>query len=304
MARDGRKLGKGLGALLPAKERIPADAAEAAPHAGATLEVPVESIQPNPDQPREHFDADRLRELAESIRAQGVLQPLLVRRRDNGYELVAGERRLRAATIAELRTVPVVVTDAADDRLLEMALVENVQREDLNILEIAVAYQRLCEEFALTHDQVSRRVGVSRVQVSNTLRLLQLAPEVQEFVLRGALRAGHAKVLLGLCSVKEQVELARRIEREDLSVRETERLVRQQLGNEAETSSGKAPQRAVAREEDATLQHYEDRLRERFGTKVRIDQRDGAGNVVIEYYSPADLGRILEMLGLDFDEEF
>src|SRR5690349_611417 len=217
MARPGG-LGRGLGALIPSGT---VDAG-----AGGLVELPVASIQPNANQPREHFDEESLAALAESIREVGVLQPVLVRAGGDGFELIAGERRWRAARRIGLQTIPGIVRTADDAAMLQQAIIENVQREELNPLEEAAAYQQLIEDFALTHDDVASRVGRSRATVTNTLRLLQLPPSIQRHLKDRTLRMGHARALLGTPDRAFQEQLAKRAVAEELSVREVEEAVR------------------------------------------------------------------------------
>lgn len=271
-----RSLGRGLSALIP----------QAPVPRSVERMVPIEQIAPNPWQPRAQFDDAKLQEMAESIREQGVIQPLLVRRRDEGYELVAGERRLRAARLASLEAVPVVVRDIGDREALEIALVENLQREDLSALEEASAYQRLIDEFALTQDEVAQRVGRSRPAVANTIRLLQLPDEVRENLRKGTLSAGHGRALLALRSSAEQTALAREAVRRGLSVRQLESRIRHRL--ESRPHPRPAPDLHVA--------DVENQLMRSLGTKVRILPRGHKGRIVIEYYSSAELERLIARL--------
>src|SRR5262245_53737894 len=227
MARPGG-LGKGLGALIPTGAVQP----------GASLqEIPTAAIHPNAQQPREHFDEESLAALAESIREVGVLQPVLVRERGDGYELIAGERRWRAARRVGLQTIPSIIRHADDAAVLQQSIVENVQREELNPLEEAAAYHQLIEDFHLTHDDVASRVGKSRATVTNMLRLLQLPPAIQRYVKDGTLRMGHARALLGTPDRAFQEQLARRAVNEDLSVREVEDAIRARTDEPATTTS-------------------------------------------------------------------
>lgn len=296
----GKKLGRGLGALLTrrAEGGEGEHDSERPVEGGGALEVAVTRIVENPDQPRDAFDEQRLKELAESIGRQGVLQPLVVRKGENEgwFELVAGERRLRAAQLAGLDAVPVVVMEVNEERRLEVALVENLQREDLNIMEVARAYAELQEKRGLNHGEIGERVGVSREQVSNTVRLLQLPREVQEFVLRGTLSMGHAKVLLGLDLPQEMVQWARRIVREGFSVRTTERALEARRG---ERAKGKGEKKKAAKKENGSVAgEVERQVRERLGTKVSLERREKGGVLHIEYYSDEDLARILEEMGI------
>ncbi len=273
-----RVLGRGLGALIPGPTE-PAVKKEAAAETWAT----IASIAPNPYQPRETFDEPALAELTSSIRDRGLLQPLVVRRGGEGrYELIAGERRFRAAQRAGLTQVPIVVRDADGGEALELALIENLQREDLNPLEEARAYQRLADEFGLAHEEIALRVGKSRSAVTNSLRLLLLPPDVRAQLQSGALSAGHARSLLGLES-HAQALVARDVVARGLSVRDTEKLVRER---------GRSP--AVDLEQRAV----ESDLARALGTRVHLrHNKDGSGRIVIEYYSLDELDGLLGRLG-------
>jgi ParB family chromosome partitioning protein len=275
-------LGRGLGALIPgASQPPPPSAPEPAPETWAT----VASITPNPFQPREVFDDPGLDELSASIRDKGLLQPLVVRRVGDGrYQLIAGERRLRAAQRAGLERVPIVVRDADDGEALELALVENLQRENLNPVEEARAYQRLCDEFGLSQEEIAQHVRKNRSTVTNSLRLLQLAPDVLGQVASGALTAGHARSLLGLSSAEAQTAVARDVIARRLSVRDTETLVR----SRAQPIPADVEQRAL-----------ESEIARALGTRVRLrHNKDGSGRIVIEYYSLDELDGVLARLGV------
>lgn len=279
-----RGLGRGLSALLPA-------AAEAEPPVSAApMEVEIDAITPNPRQPRLSFDEGKLAELAASLRERGMLQPLLVRPAGHGFELIAGERRWRAAMRAGLERVPVVVREASDHESLELALIENLQRDDLNAMEEARAYQRLREEFNWTQEEIAERIAKSRPAVANALRLLALPPEVQELVQQGKLRAGHARALAALEQPAAIIAAARQVVAQGLSTRETEMLARR-------LKSGKKARRSPAFTAPEIVAWVE-RLQQHLGTKVRIRQRAGGkqGRIEIEYYSPGDLVRIAEKL--------
>jgi ParB family chromosome partitioning protein len=255
-------------------------------------EIEISRISPNPHQPRREFPEEALDELARSIREHGVLQPLLVRPAGDGFELIAGERRLRAARLAGRETVPVVVREIDDDRMLELALVENVQREDLNPIEKAEAYRSLLEELALTHQQAADRLGKSRSAITNQLRLLELAPAIQDMVSRGTLTMGHARALLAVADEDEREELAALVERDGLSVREVEERAKEGREPAEPSPAGKRPER----ERSAHLMDLERQLRERFATKVRIQGSPNKGKVSLEYYSVEELSRLLEIL--------
>jgi ParB family chromosome partitioning protein len=275
-------LGKGLGALIPTG--ITAEAP------GGLVDIPISSIRPNPSQPREHFDEEALASLAESIREVGVLQPVLVREADDGYELIAGERRWRAARRVGHQTIPAIVRVADDAALLQQAIIENVQREQLNPLEEAAAYQQLIEDFSFTHDEVAARVGKSRAAVTNTLRLLQLPPAVQRLVKDGALRMGHARALLGTPDRAFLEQLARRTVAEDLSVREVEGAIRHR--EDTPTVRAVAQARGGSRLRPPGLLELEELLGEFLDTRVRISMGPKHGRVQIDFANLEDLERI------------
>ncbi|MDI3256692.1 MAG: ParB/RepB/Spo0J family partition protein [Kyrpidia sp.] len=282
MARaKGTSLGKGLGALIPQINVGPDDPVSS---------VPIAELRPNPYQPRREFGEEKLAELTESIREYGILQPLVVRQALSGYEIVAGERRFRAAERAGLTVVPVVVRDLSDREVMEIALIENLQREDLNPMEVAEAYATLMREFSLTQEMVADRVGQSRSHVANMLRLLNLPSDVREHVSRGTLTMGHARALLGLEDPEQQTKLAQRIVEEDLSVRAVEHLVHRL------NSFVSRETRKPVKKENPTLRHYEELLRVSLGTGVKIHQGKKRGKIEIEYYSDDDLRRLLELL--------
>ncbi len=268
-------LGRGLEALLP---DLALEARE------GVREIPVDEIRPRPGQPRRTFREESLQELAASMREHGVVQPLIVRKvAGGGYELVAGERRWRAARLAGMKTVPAIVRPLSDAQALEVSLIENLQREDLNPLEEAEAYRQLMEIVGLTQEQLAERVGKSRSHIANMLRLLSLPDEVKEYVSRGTLSMGHARALLSLPSAAAQIALARKVARQGLSVRQVEAAVK---------GRGRRPSRS----EEPELRHIEDRLRMALGTQVRVVQGRKRGKIEIMYYSPEDLERLLELL--------
>ncbi len=274
---ERRALGKGLSALL------------AGPEIPGVREIPVDAIASNPRQPRKRFGEEGLESLAASIREQGLLSPLILRRGRDGYELVAGERRLRAARLAGLKSVPAIVREVADAQALEMALVENIQREDLNAVEEAEAFRRLIEDFGQTQDGVARRVGKDRSTVSNALRILRLPRKILDDIVAGTLTEGHARALLALDREADQIWARDAIVKGGLSVRGAEALVRRQRGATAATK--RRPRR------NPNLAALEDRLRGVLGTKVRIARRGKGGTVEIEFYSDEDLDRLLDILG-------
>ena len=278
-------LGRGLDALIPLAEEETAAAEQ------GVAEVPLASIIPNPHQPRSSIRDQDLVELASSIEEHGIIQPLIVTRAPDGYQLVAGERRWRAARLAGLSTVPVIVKDIAPSEMLELALVENIQRSDLNPLEEAMAYHQLTEEFGLTQGQVARRVGKSRVAVSNTLRLLKAARSVQEALLGGRTSEGHARALLGLERAEAQEAALKTVLRQGLNVRQTEHLVRRLLGLRRENG-----ERQPAREISPETRALESRFREALGTKVNLTRSDTGGRIVIYFYSEEELDALHERI--------
>jgi len=295
VARRGG-LGKGLGALIPAG--MPEGV-------GGLDEVPVTAIRPNPFQPREHFDEEELASLAESIREVGILQPILLRETDEGYEIIAGERRWRAARRVGLQHVPALVRDTDDASALEHALVENVHRSDLNVLEEAAAYQQLIEDFGLTHEEVAIRVGRSRTSVTNTLRLLQLPPSVQRLVRDRSLTMGHARALLGTPDRALQERLAKRIVAEGLSVRAVE----DELREPVVVTTPEAPETDAGEDETAVdasgairqlrppgLLELESLLGDHLDTRVRVDMGTKRGKVTIEFSTLEDLERIYKLI--------
>jgi len=287
-----KALGRGLDALIPT--RTGADVLDK-PGAPATAErgvreLAVADIGPNPFQPRTHFANDALQELATSIKSAGVLQPLLVRKHgDDGYQLVAGERRLRAASLAGLDKVPAIVKDLDDRAMLEFAIIENIQREELNPIEEAKAYQALIDRAQLTHDQISERVGKQRVTVTNALRLLGLPPEVQDMIVNGSITAGHGRAIMGIPSKGEQLVAARYASAKGFSVRRTEAYVRRKLRQGG-------VRRPAARKDG--LQEWEVKLQQRFGTHVSIRASRKGGRIEFEYYGQEDLERLLESWGV------
>lgn len=281
MSKKG--LGRGLGALIPEVELAERDR-------DSIQDLEIKAIVPNPKQPRKSFDQSKLEELAASIREHGVVQPIVVRPRGERFEIVAGERRWRASQLAGLSKVPALVRDFSEAETMEIALIENLQREDLNPLEEAEAYKVLLEEYQLTQDELARRLGKSRPQITNTLRLLQLAPAARKEVEAGRLSMGHAKVLLGVESQIVQDSLARRVADEGLSVRDLESALR------ATQVERKPVRRATGLSADS--RELETRLNEHFGTPVRLHVGEGKGKIEITFFGDEGLNRILEVLGL------
>jgi ParB family chromosome partitioning protein len=292
-----KALGRGLEALIPKRIDLAATQRQSDQHASersVAHEVHIDEIKPNRLQPRRRFDDDKLQELAESMRQNAIIQPLLVRIVDGEYELVAGERRLRAARLAGLETVPVLVREDVDDRdSLKLALLENVQRADLNPIEEARGYQRLIAEFGMQQQELAERLGKSRSAVANALRLLNLPEELRLRIESGDLSAGHARALLAAGSLEEQMEIANLVRERGLNVREAEHLA--QLGRKR--------MRKKSTRGNPALEELQKRLESRFGTRVRIRARksDGsAGRIEIDYYSEADLERVFEIAGVSY----
>ena len=287
-----KALGRGLEALIPSTPVAPTGPSSGETPSSAAREIPLDRIDRNPFQPRATMDPEALRELADSIRQNGLLQPLVVRPAEGDrFELIAGERRFQACRQAGLEAVPVVVRQVTDQEMLELALVENLQREDLNPIEEAQAYRRLGDEFGMTQEQIASRVGKSRTAVANSLRLLSLEKEIQELVSRGTLSAGHARALLAVEDKAARRRLLREITERGLSVRQAEA--------RAQGHKKRSGKRGHAKRSHPALEEWENRLRIRFGTQVRIVGGIARGKVEIHYFSGEDLERILELTGVD-----
>jgi ParB family transcriptional regulator, chromosome partitioning protein len=298
-------LGRGLGALLgespiakppgtaPASITIPEPATDIRER---VQRVPLGRIRPCPFQPRKDFPPETLRELADSIQEQGIVQPLIVREREGHLELIAGERRWRAAQLLGLAEVPVIVREADDRAVLELALIENLQRENLNPIEEAHGYAQLVEQFQLKQEEVAVKVGKSRAVVANSLRLLKLAPEIQAHLRNGRISVGHAKVILGLAVERQQKYAADRILRDGLNVRQAEALVAHLQARETVGASKVLP--LATKPKDAHVADMENQLRERLGTKVSLRYAGGKGALEITFFSDAELERILRILGI------
>jgi ParB family chromosome partitioning protein len=280
-----RVLGRGLSALL---SDTPATTNE------ELLEVDIDLIEPSPMQPRTHFDEGRLEDLAQSIRSNGIVQPLLLRRHDSRYQLVAGERRWRAAQRAGLQRVPAVVREIPDNKLLELALIENIQRQELNAIEEAHAYKRLIETLNLTQEMVAQRVGRDRSFITNYLRLLRLPEDIQRLVEEEKITMGHARALLGVDDQEIQRRVARNVMEQTLSVRETERAIKRIIAGASPLNATSQP----LRRDDANIRAAETKLRRRFGTQVRVlpNQTGAGGKIEIEYYNDTDLDRVYRLL--------
>ena len=286
---DKRKaLGKGLSALLPA--RPAATVPVVAPETGVQR-IPVSMIDPNPLQPRLIFEPTKIEELAQSIRTNGLIQPLIVRHRDNRYELIAGERRLRAAKLAGLETVPVVIQDYAPDRILEIALIENIQREDLNPIELALAYDRLNRELGLTHEQIGERTGKDRSSVANTIRLLRLPKEVRQMVSDHKLSMGQARALLSLEAPEAMLRFAEKAVAQGLTTRQVEAMVRQSL------EPGREKPERIENKQDPNIRAAAEQLERILGTRVRIvESSEQRGKIEIDYFSQEELVRLHEQI--------
>jgi ParB family chromosome partitioning protein len=298
-------LGRGLGALLGGNPPVgKAPAAAPIPAANVPVDsrdrvqrVAIQQVRPCPFQPRKDFSEESLRELADSIKEQGIVQPLIVRKNGDGFELIAGERRWRASQIAGLKEIPIIVREADDRAVLELALIENLQRENLNPIEEALGYSQLIGQFQLKQEEAATKVGKSRTVVANALRLLKLAPELQTLIRDGQLSVGHAKVILGLATGEEQKLAADCILKKSLNVRQTEELVAQ-FQNGKIVSNKSSAQPAIR---DANVADLENKLRERFGTKVQLRYRQGKGSLDIRFFSDDDLERVLKIIGVSAD---
>lgn len=301
-------LGKGLGAIFgedvvkeskeetekKAKAKAEAKAAEEMDDKGRILMLKLDLVQPNKEQPRKTFDEEKINELAESVKNYGVLQPLLVQKKGSFYEIIAGERRWRAAKAAGLKEVPAVLKEYSKQEAMEISLIENVQRADLNPIEEALGYKQLINEFGLTQEEIAIRVAKSRVAITNTMRLLKLDEQIQNMLIQGVISSGHARALLSLEDTMMQLKAAKEILDKKLSVRETEKLVKRL---QKEVSGEKKEEK----KKDETLaliyQNLEDRMKSVMGTKVSIHNKDkNKGRIEIEYYSEAELERIVEMI--------
>lgn len=291
-------LGKGLGNLIPEsdKEAQKTKVVEKVVEKKVIVKEPAETIvkinevEPNKNQPRRTFDEDALLELAESIKQHGVIQPLIVKKRDKYYEIIAGERRWRAAKMAGLKEIPIVIKDLSDQEIMEVALIENIQREDLNPIEEAQAYQRLIKEYNYKQDELAERVSKSRVAVTNSMRLLKLDERVQKMIIDDMISAGHARALLAITDSEKQYTIAMKVFDEKLSVRETEKLIKN-IDKQVKPKVNTTP------ENDFIYRDIENKLKESMGTKVIIHNKDNnKGKIEIEYYSQDDFERIVDIL--------
>lgn len=293
LGKGFESFGSGMDALIPANKNTESkkEKEEASASTNGELLININKIEPNPNQPRKKFDEDALGELAESIKIHGLIQPIIVQKAKGMYRIVAGERRWRACRLAKLKEVPVIVKDLSENEQYEIALIENIQREDLNDIEEAYAYKSLIDEFNLTQDAVAERVSKSRVAVTNSLRLLKLDKRVQDLVVNGLISGGHARALLGLTDGSLQYDTATRIIDEKLSVRETEKLVKQMLNRADKTRIKKS------NENEAIYRQYEDNLRSILGSKIEIKQNgQNKGKIVIEFNSTDEFEKIYEII--------
>ncbi len=284
---EKKRIGKGLDALIPGsvKENTPPAKLE-----GDVVKVKISKVEPNREQPRKHFDEDALHDLAESIKQVGLLQPILVQDRKDYYEIIAGERRWRASNIAGLKEVPVIIKNFTEQEIVEIALIENIQREDLNPIEEAQAYKRLLTEFNLKQDEVAERVSKSRTAVTNSIRLLKLCDEVQQMVIEDMITTGHARALLAIEDPEQQYILAQKVFDEKLSVRDIEKLVKN-LGKT------KVKKEEKNKQLDAIYQQMEEILKEKLSTKVVITGKEnGAGKIEIEFFSHEELDRLIDLM--------
>lgn len=294
--KASRGLGKGLDSLIPVSESTNSvsekKAVEKEDNKASETIVKITQIEPNREQPRKNFDEDALQELADSIKQFGLLQPILVQDRKSHYEIIAGERRWRAAKLAGLKEVPVIIRDYTDQEIVEISLIENIQREDLNPIEEAQAYKRLLTEFNLKQDEVAERVSKSRTAVTNSMRLLKLCDEVQQMIIDDMLSTGHARALISIEDPEEQYTIAQKIFDEKLSVRDVEKLVKN-------LNKPEKPKKEIKEDKnlDIIYQDIEEKLKQSLGTKVEISAKgNGAGKLEIEFYNHDDLDRIIELL--------
>jgi len=279
---ERKALGKGISALIP--ERITGEGQEKILHA------PIEQVRPNPLQPREDFDNEKMEDLVQSIKEKGVIQPVLVRRQGDFYELIAGERRFRAAKSLNLKEIPIIIKDVTDQDSLELSLIENIQRQELNPIEEARAFQYLIDKFSMTQEELSAAMGKSRVTVTNTLRLLKLPKEIQDELKNGRISFAHGKVLLEVEDINQQRRLASAVISQGLSVRELENLVK----SKRPPGAKKSMRRVAAREPYITV--MEEELQHALATKIRIVKQKKRGHIVVEFYSSEDLGRIVNRI--------
>jgi ParB family chromosome partitioning protein len=291
-------LGKGLGALINPRVASPTPVAEVGERVQQIL---LSNIMPTPLQPRTEFRGERLQELIDSIRVHGIIQPLIVRQKGGQYELIAGERRWRAAREVGLTEAPVIVRKASDQDVLELALIENLQREDLNPIEEAHAFSRLAKEFGLKQEEIAQKVGKSRATIANSMRLLELATEIQSWLMQGRISVGHAKVLLSIKSHEEQSLIAEMIIKHNHTVRAAEKLVAKHFSDQGSRRATRSTS-STGPTLSPPLLHLQNRLQQHLATHVTLQHTDKRGQIEIEYYGPDDLQRILNLIGLAQDE--
>lgn len=296
MAQKKSGLGKGLDSLIADKVSNKTKITEETKvNSNEGIKVPINKVEPNKTQPRKEFDEDALLELSESIKQYGVLQPLLVQQRDGFYEIIAGERRWRAAKNAGLKEVPVIIKNLSEQEIVEISLIENIQRENLNPIEEALAYKRLLREFNLKQDEVAERVSKSRTAVTNTMRLLKLNEKVQQMIVDEMISTGHARALLGISDLEMQYTVAQKIFDEKLSVRETEKLVKKIQNGEDEKKQNS--ENKLDEKLRIIYADLEEQMKGIFGTKVKINSKNsGSGKLEIEYYSQSELERIIDII--------
>jgi len=292
-----RGLGKGLDSMIPDKgQSLKKEVKVTVENVSRETLIGINEIEPNKDQPRKVFDEDALQELADSIKQYGIIQPLVVQKKDNLYEIIAGERRWRAARLAGLKKVPVIIREYTEQEIAEISLIENIQRENLNPIEEAMAYQRLIQEFELKQDEVAERVSKSRTAITNSMRLLKLDVRVQQMLIDDMISSGHGRTLLAIEDGEQQYTLATKIMDEKLSVRETEKLVKKILKSKEEEEK-KNPVSSTNSADEIIYRDLEEKLKNVIGTKVSVNRKNnGKGKIEIEYYSQDELERIIEML--------
>ena len=294
MAAKKGGLGKGLDSLITDKVNKPGAAKDTSltPTEDQAVMVPINKVEPNKEQPRKHFNEDALLELSESIKQMGIIQPIVVQDRNSYYEIIAGERRWRAAKQAGLKKIPVIIKNYTEQEIVEISLIENIQREDLNPIEEAFAYKRLLEEFNLKQDEVAERVSKSRTAVTNSIRLLKLNEKVQQMVIDDMIQTGHARALLGIEDLEKQYNMAQKVFDEKLSVRETEKLVKKVQKEKEEVEKTK-----MDKQLEIVYQDLEEKMKQILGTKVSINAKDeNKGKIEIEYYNKEDLDRLIDMI--------
>ncbi|MBM6860653.1 ParB/RepB/Spo0J family partition protein [Clostridium saudiense] len=287
-------LGKGLNALIPEDTNLGPSISKKDKETSDKNLIDINLIKSNSDQPRKTFDYEKIIELSESIKHHGIVQPIILRKEEENYVIVAGERRWRAAKMAGLKKVPSIIMDLTDKQILEISLIENIQRQDLNSIEEAMAYKKLIADFDLTQEELSKRIGKSRVAITNTIRLLNLGEDVQQYLIEGVISEGHGRALLGISDKKLQYELAQKVIDDKLSVRELESHIKRIKKDDYNSSKKKS-------EVELMNPYYKDikeRLQHYFGTKVNLTNKNNRGKIEIEYYSEEDLQRILEIIKL------